>query len=387
MDEVMSSAIAQSPTGAEQAAGSEEVNVAGHGGLAEEYRLLREGIGMSCYDHLGKFKVAGADALELANRVVMADVSRLPIRKMLATFILRPDGAVRAEVHVANLGDGYLLLTEGAPPAEIADLLKEDARAVPGAQVVDLTHERALFSLDGPYAWELMKELLGMGILGTRYLEVVADQTIAGVKANVYRAGKTGEFGYWIECAAAQAPEVKSALLESGKAFDLASCGAEARDVCRLENRFVNMECEGRLAANVLELNCRTMVSGDKGDYLGREGVERAVAAGLQRRIIGLTLAAKGAVGAASLPPDAGAAVTYRGKPIGSVANATFSYGLGRPIAVAFLDVPYAYVGLDYEVAGSAAPFEARTVSAPFVFNRSLSIRFQEHSYLDRERP
>ena len=67
------------------------------------------------------------------------------------------------------------------------------------------------------------------------------------------------------------------------------------------------------------------------------------------------------------------------------MANVAYSYTLGRPIAVAFLDVDYAYVGLDYDVGASCARSNARTVSAPFVFNKSLAIRFQESSYLARD--
>src|SRR5438445_486785 len=84
----------------------------------------------------------------------------------LATLIRREDGGVACETYVANLGDGYLLLTEGASPAEIAGLLANEARDVPGTEVVDTTRETALFSVDGPYAWELIKDLVGMGILG-----------------------------------------------------------------------------------------------------------------------------------------------------------------------------------------------------------------------------
>ena len=51
------------------------------------------------------------------------------------------------------------------------------------------------------------------------------------------------------------------------------------------------------------------------------------------------------------------------------------------------MDVDYAYVGLDYEVAAEdGASARIRTVSAPFILNRSLGIRVQEHSYFDQER-
>src|SRR5205823_545019 len=136
----------------------------------------------------------------------------------------------------------------------------------------------------------LIKDLVGMGILGARYLEVITDQSIAGTPATIYRAGKTGEFGYWIEVGQESSERTWAALLEAGRPFDLAPCASEATELCKLENRFINMDREGARAANVLELNCRTMVSSDKGDYRGRAAVESAIQNGLQRRVIGLTL-------------------------------------------------------------------------------------------------
>jgi aminomethyltransferase len=381
MSEAMSSAIVQSRSG-NDSVGAQAMDERRDGSLREEYRLLREGIGLSDYRAMGKFKVLGPASLELVNRVVLADVSRVPIKKMLATFILREDGGVVCETYVANLGDGYLLLTEGASPAEIAGLLANEARDVPGTEVVDTTRETALFSVDGPYAWELMKDLVGMAILGARYLEVVTDQSIAGTPATIYRAGKTGEFGYWIEVGKESAERTWAALLEAGRPFDLAPCGSEATDLCKLENRFINVVREGARAGNVLELNCRTMVSRDKGEYRGRAAVESVIERGLRRRLIGLALE-RGSP--SDELPELGAAVSYRGVAIGKVANVAYSYTLGRPIAVAFLDVDYAYVGLDYDVGPSCARSNARTVSAPFVFNKSLAIRFQESSYLARD--
>ena len=64
-----------------------------------------------------------------------------------------------------------------------------------------------------------------------------------------------------------------------------------------------------------------------------------------------------------------------------TVANSALSFVLGKAIAVAFLDTRYAYVGLDYAVRTPGGSVPVRTASAPFVNNRSLSVRPQEDSY------
>jgi glycine cleavage system aminomethyltransferase T len=86
--------------------------------------------------------------------------------------------------------------------------------------------------------------------------------------------------------------------------------------------------------------------------------------------------------GSGAALPQLGAVVHHDGKQIGTIVNAGFSFTLNAPIALALLDVDYAYVGLEYGVGDG--PVRARTASAPFILNRSLGIRFQERSYFTR---
>lgn len=352
--------------------------------LQQQYERIRQGCALATGLEPVKVRITGAGALDVANRLVMSDVSRLPIKKVLSTFMLREDGTLQADVSVVNEGDGYLLLAEGISAPRLLELSREVAGAVgEPVSITDLTQERSLVSVDGPFSWELLKELLGMSILGTRYLEVMTDQELAGVPVTIYRVGKTGEFGYWLDVAADQAERVRAALQEMGESYGLAPYGPEALAVCKLENRFIHMEREGALARNPLELNLRIMIGQDKGEYTGREAVERAMVDGPLRRAIDLTLQpgdeARGL-------PRIGAQVRHEGRPIGILANAAYSYTLARPIALALMDADYAYVGLDYEVASEDGGHDpVRTVSAPFILNRSLGIRVQEHSYFDQE--
>lgn len=349
--------------------------VATFASLEHEHRRLRSGVGITDYSHYGKFLLTGPQAVDLANRVSLLDVLRLPIHKIAPSFILNPDASVLCESYVVNRGDGYLLLTEGCEPADVLACIEEERARVGGpVEIVDLTDATALIGLDGPFSWELAKEFFGMRILGVRYLDVVQNQSIDDVEVTVYRAGKTGEFGYWIQCDAERAVEVWDRLVEEGAQFDLRPCGYEAVELCKLENRFVNMTREGAGATHVLELNTRILIDREKDAYRGSEPVLEAA---VDRRLVGLHLAAD------ATAPEPGAEVRYRGQPIGRVENSGYSYTLGRPIAVAFLDAEYAFVGLDYDVASAGTAQPARTVSAPFVLNRSLEIRPQEHSYFD----
>jgi glycine cleavage system aminomethyltransferase T len=342
----------------------------------ERYRCLRTSVAVSDCSYFGKFRIRGASALAAVNRLVLSDISRLPIRRMMSTLMLNPQGEVLADAYVVNEGDGYLLMTEGVPTIRVATLVEEPAA---GAEVTDLTRDQALISVDGPYSWELLKEVVGVGVLGARYLDAMPSVLVGKEKVSLYRAGKTGEFGYLLMIQSDQARMFLKRLVDAGQKFGVGIASPDDVDVCKLENRVINVTREGGMATNVLELNCRIMVSRDKGDYLGKPAVEAALADGVRSRLIGLRCDLGEREGAKAFRP--GTTVSYRGLDIGSVANATFSPSLNRWIAVAFLDVDYACVGLDYTVDGLAT---VRTVSAPFVQNLSLKVRPQEDSYFAR---
>ena len=335
-----------------------------------EYKAIREGIAVSDQSHYGKFRITGSGALELLNQTNLPDIARLAIGKAMTSLMLKEDGSVLADVYIISIGDGYLLLTEGAAPSEIAAHLA--AQSIDGAEVENLTEQYSLIGLDGPYSWELLKEQFGVKVLGMRYLEFIESQEFAGATVHVIRAGKTGEFGYLMIVETEHADACWKGLMEAGAAFNIAAVGVEALDVCRMENRFLNLRREGTIATSPLELNCRVLVDHEKEEYLGREAVEALCESGATKRIVGICIE-----GDQSSMPELGTDVKTEGDKIGSLTNVGFSPALNAIIGLVCLDAEFAYAGMEYTV-GEA---DAKTVSAPFIFNKSLTVRPQEDSY------
>lgn len=344
-------------------------------GFDAEYHALRNSLALSDNCHYGKFAIQGAGAQDAVNQVVMADAARLAIGRATWTFMLREDGSVLCDVYVICVGDDYWLLSEGANPAEVHAAIQAAAEEH-SATLEDHTQTMAIIGIDGPYAWELLKDLVGVKILGLRYLEFLEDQGIGGEKVQIIRAGKTGEFGYQVMVDAAGVGEVWAAMKEAGKAYDAACAGYDSLERCRLENRFINMHREGAAVASPLELNCRVMVDQEKEEFTGSDALQQAMQADLPKRIVGLSIE-----GSAEDVPSLEAKVSAEGQPLGTVVNSGFSPLLGKPIALALLDNECAFVGLDIEVESESKTLAARTVSAPFVFNKSMVVRPQEDSY------
>lgn len=349
-----------------------------YGDQNAEYQALRHSVTITDNCHYGKFRVEGGSALDCVNKVVMADVSRLAIGRSVWTFMLADDGKIICDVYVVCTGEDYLVFSEGVEPHAVHQLLKESAEAH-GAHVEELTSSIGLIGIDGPYSWELLKELVGVRILGLRYLEFLEKQPIGGAEVHVVRAGKSGEFGYQIIVPVEHVQAVWQQLLDTGKQFDVEPAGYDVQSLCRLENRFINIHREAAATKNPLELNCRVMIDQEKEDYNGEEALKQAMEGELEHRIIGLCLD-----GAEESTPQLDAKVMIGEQSLGRIVNAGFSPILGKPIALALLAADVAYVGLNLTVELASGTTSAKTVSAPFVFNKSMTVRPQEDSYHNR---
>jgi glycine cleavage system aminomethyltransferase T len=345
-------------------------------GAEVEYEAVRHSVAISDSSHYGKFRVSGSEALECVNKTVMADISRLAIGRATWTFALRDDGSILCDVYVACMGDEYIVLSEGAVPADVLPVLEEAATEY-SARVDDMTASSVLIGLDGPYCWELLKEIVGVRILGLRYLECLEDVGIGESSVFLIRAGKSGEFGYMLVVSADEAAAVWRHVLNRGQAFGAQAVGYETLDLCRLENRFINIHREAAAAKNPMELNCRVMLDREKESYNGSEAVDEALRQPLENRIIGMTINA-------GITPELGAEVKLGSEACGRVVNAGFSPTLGKPIALVLMAADKAYVGLDFDVQLPSGSAGAKTVSAPFIRNASMTVRPQEDSYRKR---
>ncbi len=142
-----------------------------------EYDRVRQGVALSDQGHYSKFRITGSDALDFLNNLNLPDVARLPIGRSMTSFLLGDNGEVFCECYVISVGDGYMLLAEGRDVDSVSDYLKANTGDY-SVSIENITSELGLIGLDGPFSWELLKDILGVKILGLRYLEVLENKRL-----------------------------------------------------------------------------------------------------------------------------------------------------------------------------------------------------------------
>jgi glycine cleavage system aminomethyltransferase T len=328
--------------------------------MSPEMTAIRNSAALSRMEGLSVLRVSGEDALGALDRVCPRELY-LRDGRMLHTLFLTESAAPLADVYIGKDDREFFVVADGMAGADLEAHVRGHAPERGRFDIEDLSRSLSILSLNGPYAWEVLGELLGPEVIGLPYLSF---SRIGRVLC--CRAGKTGEFGYDLLVPAGEAGETEARLLEIGKTFDLAVAGIETLDQCALENWFFNVRREGRQDVTPLELQLQWRISYRK-DCVGAAALAERRRAGPRVRLSAVVSDGAMAVGGTVLDD---------GREAGRIVNAGFSQIRGDWTGLALIETALAWPGLSFG--------GIRTVSPPLINNRSLHVSPQAHAYRTR---
>lgn len=348
----------------------------GFSSLEAEVGAIRRSVALSALPHTTALRITGDGAYDALDRIFPTE---LTIRdgRMRPTLLLRDDGSILADLYLCRDDEDFVILSEGTAPNELLDHLR--SRILPGEDVaiLDLGEAYDVLALNGPFAPELLAALEGPEIVGFPYLTLAR---LPGERL-IFRAGKTGEFGFDMLVPKASSEALWGQLLEAGAALDIRAVGALALWHAALENWFFVVHREGRSTPAItspsllspIELGLQWRISFRK-EFVGSAGLEARRQAGITHRATAIE---------ADHPIAEGDPILFEDRAIGAVLRAERSATLGSFIGIGLLEIAYAHSGIDRYKAG-AEGHPIRSVSAPFINNLSLFVNPAKHTYARR---
>jgi aminomethyltransferase len=316
------------------------------GTLVEHMSCRTEAVAFDV-SHLGTVRVEGTGATELLQRELSNDLRKVaPGRAQYTHLLDAADGSVVDDIIVWWLSDDVFdVMPNASNTSRVRDAIGGN----------DTTAMRAVVAVQGPAARRCLAQVSSEAAAVARFS--VTRFSWGGAQCVAAGTGYTGEDG--VECAVPVSAALRfwQALLDAG----VRPAGLGARDTLRLEAGFPLHGHELGPGITPLQAGLSWVVGWDKGEFRGREALERERARG-PRRIL------RGLVGESRQPPRDGARVLGATSAIGTVTSGNFSPVLGRGIALAFLDTDHAVaVGgeVTIDVRGRSLP--AHVVELPFV--------------------
>ena len=329
-----------------------------------EYNAIRNACALIDISPLYKYRISGADAMRLVNRVITRDASRMSVGQVFYTPWCDEDGKVIDDGTVTRVSEQVFRWTAADPN------LRWFTENAAGLNVVieDVSESVAALALQGPTSARLLRQVCDADLSSLKYFRATSGR-IAGVPVDVSRTGYTGDLGYEIWMPWDAALRVWDAIAEAGHAFDLHPTGMLALDVARIEAGLLLIDVDFHSSRKALietqkyspyELGLARLVELQKGPFIGRAALSAEVKRGVARQIVGLEVdwtEVEKLYEAVGLPPTAPAATSrvavpvYKGRAqVGRATSTTWSSTLKKLIALATIDVPHYSIGTTVEM-------------------------------------
>jgi sarcosine oxidase subunit alpha len=294
-----------------------------YGDHLAEYRAVREGVSLGDVSTLGKFVVAGPDAVEFLQRLYPTDVTTIREGRSRYALLLNERGHVIDDGMICREAGDRFVLTFTTGGAGNAEAWMRDWLETWGLDVflMDRTMSLAAINVTGPRAAELLARV---GLTDPlRFLEHRRVE-LGSMPCHVMRLSFTGEASFEIHHPVDGSVGLWRGLLAVGADLGIRPHGLQALFALRLEKGHVIIGMDTELDTTPRRIGMDWAVAMDKPDFLGRSALARTAGLPDHRRLVGMTME-----GAA---PAEGSPVWADGAVIGHVTSSFASPTLGRTV-------------------------------------------------------
>ena len=332
-------------------------------GILAEHRQCRESAVLFDVSHMGQLRLTGDDAAAALETLVPVDIVGLDPGKQRYALFTNDAGGILDDLMVTRREDHLFLVVNAA--CKDADTAHLRARLSTRCLIEPLP-ERALLALQGPKAAAVMQRLAPE--LAKLTFMTGGEATIHGIACFATRSGYTGEDGFEISVAAAEAEALARALLAEP---EVQAAGLGARDTLRLEaglclyGHDIDTTTTPVQAGLTWAIQKVRRPGGERaGGYPGADVIAAQLAHGAAMKRVGL-------VGLERVPVREGAhIVDDTGAAVGRVTSGTVGPSVGQPIAMAYVPSALAVAGtvVHADVRGKRQPM--RISPLPFAPHR-----------------
>ena len=330
-------------------------------GVIAEHLRTRQHAGLFDVSHMGEFFVEGEDAIKFVNRLTTNDVAKLVDGQAHYSAFTYENGTVVDDLLVYRFDEGKLLLVVNASTTEkdwdwVTSHLAEE-----NVTLTNVSADYCQIAVQGKDALEIVRQLTDTNLEEIKYYHFTVGK-VDGVDAIISRTGYTGEDGFEVYANVKYAERLWNKFLEIGKFGDetgILPCGLAARNTLRLESAMSLYGHEISDEITPLEANLGWICKLNKGDFNGREALQKQKEAGLKRKLVGFEMKDKG------IARD-GFDVYINDEKVGQVTSASPAPYLKKNIGLAFVPSEFANIGQQIKIDVRGKHLAAEIVPTPF---------------------
>ena len=262
------------------------------------------------------------------------------------TALLNRNGGIECDLTVTRLGEERFLIITGAGFG-MHDLawIRSQLSGWEGVQLTDLTSAYCCLGLWGPASRELLQSVCENDLSNSVFPYLTAQSIyVDQVPVLALRISYVGELGWELYAPTEFGFHLWDTLWKAGSSLGLAAAGGGAFESLRLEKGYRLWGSDIHAENNPIEAGLGFAVRMSKGDFLGREALERIRQEGVRRKLCCLRLEDPRVVVMDKEP------IWHQGRVVGHVTSANFGYTVRESIAYGNLPVELSRCGSCVEV-------------------------------------
>ena len=345
---------------AEKEAGGKMVDFGGwelpvqYSGILDEHEAVRTHAGVFDVSHMGEITIRGRQAVELLQKTTCNDITKLEDGRAQYNGLLYPTGGFVDDIVIyRNAADDYFVVVNASNTDKDFEWLADYAKSM-DVEVKNVSADYAQLAVQGPAAERMLQPLVDTSLQAIKYYRF-AHAKVYGVPAIVSRTGYTGEDGFEVYVAPEFGPNLFRKLVEGG----VKPCGLGARDTLRLEAKMALYGNDIDHSTTPIEADLAWIVKLDKGEFMGRDVLERERSEGPKRKLVGFEMVDRGIA-------RHGYPIVDGSEEVGVVTSGTHSPTLKKSIGLAYLPLDKSAQGSEFTVLIRGKESRARVVPTPF---------------------
>lgn len=283
-----------------------------YSGVIPEHQAVRQRGGFFDVSHMGEIVVTGPEAQAAINYLTCNDLSKLYPGKAQYNAIITPLGGVVDDIIVYKYSDERFLICVNASNSDrdFEWFLRNNRFK---AEIRNASSDYGQIAVQGPMAAVLMDRIAPDSKSSELKYFHFREAKLWGYPVIIARTGYTGEDGFEIFTPWNDTPVIWDRLLAEGETLGMLPIGLGARDSLRLEACYPLHGHELSEEISAIESGLGWIVKLGKGDFIGREVLEKQVESGSPRSL------------AAFMVEDAG--IVRQGDPIFRAADGSDQIG------------------------------------------------------------
>jgi len=326
-----------------------------------EHLATRDRVALFDITPFAKFDITGADALSFLERISANRIDR-PVGTVVYTSMLTPSGGIRCDLTVTRKDeDRFRVVTGGGSGQHDRAWLLAQRRE--GERVNLTVRTGSLFALGlwGPRAREVLQAVTDVDVSNGTFPYMTARYLNVGEVHPVWaqRISYAGELGWELYGQIAMGQRAWDVLWEAGREHGIVAAGGGAFDSLRLEKGYRLWGQDIHTEHDPFEAGLGFAVRMDKGEFQGREALQRKLDRGPVEKLACMTFDDPTSVVMGKEP------IWHDGRVVSYVTSAAYGYSVGRAIVYGYLPVNLAVEGTPVEVEYFGDRLAATVVAEP----------------------